>query len=95
MFSVSGRERYRLDAALSQGIWAVVAIFLLLYVVKENEKRDLRQEEREKNYQLIIKQLTEQFSILNEVKENVAEMKNYIVEQRKCEENVVAKDRTG
>lgn len=37
-----------LDAALSQGIWAVLAVFLLLYVVKENEKRDLRQEERER-----------------------------------------------
>ena len=39
-----------LDAALSQGIWAVLAVFLLLYVVKENEKRDLRQEERRPYY---------------------------------------------
>lgn len=37
-----------LDAALSQGIWAVVAIFLLIYVVKANEKRDLKQEQRKK-----------------------------------------------
>lgn len=79
-----------LDAALSQGIWAVVAIFLLIYVVKENEKRDLRQEEREKNYQMIINQLTEQFSILNEVKSNVAEMKSYLVAQNKNVEKVVA-----
>ena len=28
-----------LDAALSQGIWAVLAVFLLVYIVKENEKR--------------------------------------------------------
>ena len=29
-----------LDAALSQGIWAVLAVFLLLYVVKENEMKE-------------------------------------------------------
>ena len=27
-----------LDAALSQGIWAVLAVFLLVYIVKEKEK---------------------------------------------------------
>lgn len=43
-----------MDVALSQGIWAVMAIFLLMYVVKGNEKRDLKQEEQEKNYQEII-----------------------------------------
>ena len=43
-----------LDAALSQGIWAVLAVFLLVYIVKENEKRDAKQEEREKNYQKIL-----------------------------------------
>ena len=75
-----------LEAALSQGIWAVVAIFLLIYVVKENEKRDQKQEEREKNYQTIIRQLTEQFSILNEVKADVAEMKNHMIAQREYEE---------
>lgn len=76
-------ENTILELALSQGIWAVVAIFLLIYVVKENEKRDLRQEEREKNYQLIIQQLTEQFNVLNEVKNNVAEMKSYLVNKNR------------
>ena len=57
-----------LDAALSQGIWAVLAVFLLVYIVKENEKRDAKQEEREKNYQKIIEQLPEKFSVLDEVR---------------------------
>ena len=43
-------ETTMLDAALSQGIWAVVAVFLLIYVVKSNEQRDKKQEERENNY---------------------------------------------
>lgn len=67
-----------LDAALSQGIWAVLAVFLLLYVVKENEKRDLRQEERERNYQAIINQLTEKLNILDEVENGIADIKSFL-----------------
>lgn len=77
-----------LDAALSQGIWAVLAIFLLLYVVKENEKRDLRQEEREKNYQAVIQQLTEKFNVLDEVRDGIADMKEHLFSKnRRKEEN--------
>ena len=50
-------ETTMLDAALSQGIWAVVAVFLLIYVVKSNEQRDKKQEERENNYQSVIEKL--------------------------------------
>ena len=66
------------DAALSQGIWAVLAVFLLVYIVKENEKRDAKQEEREKNYQKIIEQLPEKFSVLDEVRTGISEIRNYI-----------------
>lgn len=72
-----------MEAAVSQGIWAVVAIFLLVYVVKGNEKRDLKQEEREKNYQEIISKLTEQFAALTEVKNDVEEIKDYIMAYKK------------
>ena len=68
-----------LDAALSQGIWAVIAVFLLIYIVKENEKRDLRQEEREKNYQTIISQLTGQLETLSDVKNDVEEIRDYFL----------------
>ena len=57
-------ETTMLDAALSQGIWAVVAVFLLIYVVKSNEQRDKKQEERENNYQSVIEKLTEKYQIL-------------------------------
>ena len=42
------------DAALSQGIWAVLAVFLLIYIVKSNERFSARQEEREKQYQELL-----------------------------------------
>ena len=56
----------------------MLAVFLLLYVVKENEKRDLRQEERERNYQAIISQLTEKLNILDEVENGIADIKNFL-----------------
>ena len=56
-----------MNVAVSQGIWAVLAVFLLIYIVKSNEQRDTKQEEREKNYQTVIESLTEKFQILNQV----------------------------
>ena len=37
-----------MNVAVSHGIWAVLAVFLLVYIVKSNEKRDEKQEERAK-----------------------------------------------
>ena len=74
-----------LDAALSQGIWAVLAIFLLIYIVKANEKRDQKQEEREKNYQTVIEKLTESFRVLNEVQKDLQEFKDFILTTEKKE----------
>lgn len=74
-----------LDAALSQGIWAVLAIFLLIYIVKANEKRDQKQEEREKNYQTVIEKLTESFRVLNEVQKDLQEIKDCILTTEKKE----------
>ena len=47
-----------METAISQGIWAVLAVFLLIYIVKSNEQRDAKQEEREKNYQTVIEKLS-------------------------------------
>ena len=65
-----------MNVAVSQGIWAVLAVFLLIYIVKSNEQRDTKQEEREKNYQTVIKSLTEKFQILNQVQSDLKEIKD-------------------
>ncbi len=57
-------ETTMLDAALSQGIWAVVAVFLLIYVVKSNEQRD---------------KLTEKYQILYTVQNDLNEIKNHLL----------------
>ena len=65
-----------MNVAVSQGIWAVLAVFLLIYIVKSNEQRDTKQEEREKNYQTVIESLTEKFQILNQVQSELKEIKD-------------------
>ncbi len=65
-----------MNVAVSQGIWAVLAVFLLIYIVKLNEQRDTKQEEREKNYQTVIESLTEKFQILNQVQSDLKEIKD-------------------
>ena len=65
-----------MNVAVSQGIWALLAVFLLIYIVKSNEQRDTKQEEREKNYQTVIESLTEKFQILNQVQSDLKEIKD-------------------
>ena len=65
-----------MNVAVSQGIWAVLAVFLLIYIVKSNEQRDTKQEEREKNYPTVIESLTEKFQILNQVQSDLKEIKD-------------------
>ena len=65
-----------MNVAVSHGIWAVLAGFLLVFIVKSNEQRDTKQEEREKNYQTVIESLTEKFQILNQVQSDLKEIKD-------------------
>lgn len=61
-------ENEILASALSQGIWAVLSVFLLFYILKAQEKRDQKQDEREKNYQEIISKITDKLSVEEVVK---------------------------
>ena len=72
-----------LDAALSQGIWAVLAVFLLIYIVKSNERFSARQEEREKQYQELLSALTEKFNVLSVIEKDITEVKEYIMADAK------------
>ncbi len=64
--------------ASSQGIWAVLSVLLILYILKAQEKRDLRQEERENKYQEVISNLIEKFNIVEDVKKDITEIKDFI-----------------
>ena len=64
-------EQILTTAVEGQGIWTVLAVFLLVYVLKTSG-------EREKKLQDIIDKLTEKFNLVEIVKEDVDEIKTHI-----------------
>lgn len=69
-------EERIIEMAATQGMWALLSIVLIFYIIKTQEKRDLRQEEREKNYQSIISSLTDKLNLVEDIKDNVAQIKD-------------------
>ncbi|MCD3229502.1 hypothetical protein FCV12_13785, partial [Clostridium botulinum] len=69
-------ENEILKLASSQGIWAALSVVLIFYILKAQEKRDLKQEQREENYQRIIKNLTDNLHLIEDVKKDVKEVKD-------------------
>lgn len=53
---------------LPQGIWPTLSLCLIFYILKAQEKRDHSQSEREKQYQIVIMNLTDSLKDLNEIK---------------------------
>ncbi len=76
-------ESELLKIAASQGVWAALSVALIFYILKAQEKRDAKQDEREKNYQDIISRLTDKFNIIEDVKNDVQEIKDYVFKKNK------------
>jgi len=68
-----------LKTAATQGIWAVLSISLIFYILKNQEKRDMAQEAREKKYQEIISSLTEKLNTMEDIKKDILEIKSKII----------------
>lgn len=60
-------EEELIKVATSQGIWAVLSVFLIFYILKAQEKR-------EDNYQKIIAELTQELKIISQINENVKKL---------------------
>lgn len=71
-------ENEIIEAALSQGIWAVLSVFLLFYIIRTQEKRDEKQNDREQKYQELLGQLAEKLNIVQEIKTDISEIKKAI-----------------
>lgn len=56
-----------------EGVWAVLSVALIFYVIKGQEKRDVRQDEREQKYQKIILDLSDALKDLNDIKKLLLE----------------------
>jgi glucosamine 6-phosphate synthetase-like amidotransferase/phosphosugar isomerase protein len=69
-------EEKIIEIAATQGIWTLLSIMLIFYIIKTQEKRDLRQEEREESYQNIISSLTNKLNLVEDIKEDVEQIKD-------------------
>ena len=67
-----------IEIASTQGFWALSSVMMILYIMKTQEKRDLRQEEREKNYQNIIFSLTDKLKVVEAIKDDVTQIKSIL-----------------
>lgn len=63
----------------SQGIWSLLSFLLIYYIVKTQEKRDEKQDAREKNYQILVSQLTEKFNIIHS---DLNDLKAYLIKNK-------------
>ncbi|ABW17722.1 BhlA/UviB family holin-like peptide [Alkaliphilus oremlandii] len=72
-----------LKLASTQGIWATLSVVLIFYILKTQEKRDLKQDEREQKYQEIIATLTDKLNVIESVRKDVEEVKSYIITKQK------------
>ncbi len=62
--------------AASQGIWTVLSVFLLFYILRSQDKINQLQSLREEKFQQIILELTKKLDIIEEIKLDVKEIKN-------------------
>ncbi len=69
-------ENTLLDVAASQGIWVLLFVSLFVYTIRRYERMEERQELREKEYQNLVNCLTENFSILSTIKEDITDIKS-------------------
>ena len=67
-----------LKIAVSQGLGYALFVYLFLYTLKKQETRDKRSEQREENYQQIVQDLTSKLNLIEDIKCDVKEVKDYI-----------------
>ncbi len=64
--------------ALQQGLGYGLFVFLLIYILKKQEDRDKFSDMREERYQEIIGELTASLNIVEDVKKDVEDIKDYL-----------------
>ena len=71
-------EATMIDAAITQSIWAALSLVLIFYILKKQEQRDNVQFAREEKYQTIITNLSDKLNMVQELREDVKEIKKMI-----------------
>ena len=71
------------NLAVKNGLWAALFTGLLIFVMRDSSKR-------EKKYQDIIEELSENFQIVKDIKQNVDEIKTMFFKKKSDENQKVA-----
>ena len=70
-------EDFFLDAAASNGVWAALSLALIFFILRAQERRDAKQDEREQNYQKIIEELTQKLHIITDMREDIEMLEDH------------------
>lgn len=71
-------EEFFLDAAASNGVWAALSLALIFFILRAQERRDTKQDEREQNYQKIIEELTKKLHIIIDMQEDIEKIRDTV-----------------
>lgn len=71
-------EDFFLDAAASNGVWAALSLALIFFILRAQERRDTKQDEREQNYQKIIEKLTQKLHIITDMREDIEKIRDTV-----------------
>ena len=71
-------EQALIEAATTQGIWVLLFVFLFFYTIKNNEKLIEKQDQRDANYRQLLSDMTEKYSIIEDIRESVVEIRKQI-----------------
>ncbi len=64
--------------ASTQGIWTVLSVVLLFYIIRGHERKDQKQEEREAIYQDLLQKLIEHFNMIQCIEQDISDIKKYL-----------------
>ena len=67
-------EQALIEAATTQGIWVLLFVSLFLYTIKNNEKLVEKQDKSEENYQKLLSDMTEKYSVVEDIRNSVDEI---------------------
>lgn len=71
-------EQALIEAATTQGIWVLLFVLLFLYTIKNNEKLVEKQDKREENYQKLLSDMTEKYSVVEDIRNSVDEIQKKV-----------------
>ena len=65
-----------MDSAAANGIWAALFVFLFIYVLYDSRRRENKYQEIIHDNQIIIKELSDKFGIVDDIKYDVCFIKD-------------------